>query len=65
MKQTTVVSANIAVLNEIENAERTVKCVRKAYRGAGFVTHIDIRDVACGQLFREYIITAIKEDEDE
>ena len=59
----TVLAVNL-ITGDVKSAEANVAFVRQSYCDLGFVTHVVARDVVCGQLFREYTITAIKEDED-
>lgn len=59
----TVLAVNL-ITGDIKSAEANVAFVRQLYRDLGFVTHVVACVVECGQPFREYTITAIKEDED-
>ena len=62
MKFITTLSANASIPIEVSRVEKAVAFVRQAYRDEGFVTHVDKREVVCGQIFIEYTITAIKEE---
>lgn len=64
MKLVTVISANAGLPEEVDRTVNAVEFIRQAYRDEGFVTHVDKREVVCGQFFYEYTITAIKEDDD-